>query len=141
MKKSIFCIVIALNDTFKNLRNYWSHFYIQSYGHNLCPLKVELSIIKGAHWADICVLNIFLLICSFFVVNISDFSLKRILILVLHLIPCLNDWSCLSLLCCSAFCSVLFLGAAFVLGCHGVGVQTCMTWSYGYTCVNSTLEY
>lgn len=40
-----------------------------------------------------------------------------------------------SLLSVALLCSVLFLGAAFVLGCHGEGcTQTCLTWSYGYTC-------
>lgn len=46
---------------------------------------------------------------------------------------------CLCLLC---FWSVLFLGAAFVLGCHGVGVQTDLydVKPWIHVCINSTFE-
>lgn len=56
--------------------------------------------------------------------------------------PCLNDWSFLfSALCCSAFYSVLFLGAAFVLGCQGVGqTDLCELKLWIHVCFKSTLE-
>lgn len=110
-----------------------------NYRRNLCPLTVGINVIKGAHWADICVLYILLLVFFFFfVVNISSFSLKRILSLipVLHLMN-LSQWLKFPFFAfvCSAFglCCFLVLHlslAVMVCGCR----QTCMTWSHGYTC-------
>lgn len=128
-----------------------SYFYKASCGHNLCPLKLEISVTQVAHWANICVLHILLFVLFFFffvvviIVNISSFSLKWILSLipVLHLMN-LSQWLKFPLFCslslCFLLCAVSWCCICPWLSWCGVQTDLYDVKLWIHVCVNSTLE-